>query len=82
MKVWIQTACRASVVRRAVSYSLIVGPILIGINHYDAIFLGDLPAGRLWKMGLTMLVPYLVSTCSSVEALRKAEKTSEAPEGE
>jgi len=31
---------------------------------------GELDSGRLLKMGLTVLVPYTVSTLSSVQALR------------
>ena len=58
------------VVRRALLYALIVGAILIAINHGDALLAGQVSAGRWWKMGLTVLVPYTVSTLSSVGALR------------
>ena len=58
------------VVRRALSYALVVGAVLIAINHGDALLAGQVGAGRLWKMGLTVLVPYTVSTLSSVGALR------------
>ena len=71
MKEWLQLAKQPSVVKRALKYSFVVGLILISINHLDAILRGDLPAGRLWKMGLTVLVPYVVSTMSSVGALRQ-----------
>jgi hypothetical protein len=47
-----------------------VGAILIAINHGDALIRGQVSAGRLFQMGLTVLVPYMVSTLSSVEALR------------
>jgi hypothetical protein len=39
-------------------------------NHGDALVQGELDPGRLLKMGLTLLVPYTVSTLSSVQALR------------
>ena len=58
------------VVRRALKIAAVVGTILILINHGDALLKGDLSAGRIFKMGLTVMVPYLVSTISSVEALR------------
>jgi hypothetical protein len=47
-----------------------VGSVLIAINHGDALIAGQIDAARCWKMGLTVLVPYAVSTLSSVGALR------------
>lgn len=69
---WVKLATRPEVVRRAVKTALVVGCILIAINHGDALAVGDLGAGRLLQMGLTFLVPYLVSTTSSVSAMRGA----------
>jgi len=43
--------------------------VLIAINHGDALLRGEIDAGRLLKMGLTVLVPYTVSTLSSVGAI-------------
>ena len=63
-------AFRADVVRRALLFAVVVGVILIAINHGDAILAGTLSRGQLLKMGLTVLVPYTVSTLSSVSALR------------
>jgi len=60
-----------SVVKRALKYAVVVGAILITINHGDAILRGDLPPARLFRMGLTVLVPYVVSTLSSVGAMRE-----------
>ena len=71
---WISIATRPTVVRRALKYALIVGTLLILINHGDAILRGDVSVDRLLRMGLTTLVPYAVSTLSSVEALRSAER--------
>jgi hypothetical protein len=71
---WFRMATRWSVVRRALCYAVIVGAILITINHADAILAGTVDAGRMWKMALTVLVPYCVSTLSSVGALRAAER--------
>lgn len=59
------------VVRRALGFALVVGALLIAINHGDALLHGDLDARRAVKMGLTVLVPYAVSTLSSIQALRQ-----------
>jgi hypothetical protein len=67
---FLRLACSPSVVRRGLLYAVVVGSLLIAINHGDAILAGDLSSGRLLKMGLTVLVPYSVSTLSSVAALR------------
>ena len=69
---WLHDATQRPVVLRALSYALGVGTILIAINHGDALLAGDLDAPRLARMGLTALVPYCVSTASSVGALREA----------
>jgi hypothetical protein len=66
----VQIAISPSVVRRALGYALVVGSILIAINHADAIARGDVDIVRGFKMGLTVIVPYAVSTLSSVQALR------------
>ena len=74
MKDWLQLARQPSVVKRALKYAVVVGLILIIINHWDAILKGDIEAGRWLKMGLTVLVPYVVSTLSSVGALRQRDR--------
>ena len=71
---WIALATSGSVVRRATVVALIVGSILVAINQGDAIVRGDLSAGRLLRIALTMGVPYCVSTYSSVSALRDAAR--------
>lgn len=49
---------------RAVMTSMIVGPVLTLINQYDAV----IGHGRLnvMKMALTFVVPFVVSTSSSL----------------
>lgn len=71
MKQFLRLALQRSVVKRALKYSVIVGAILIAINHSDAILKGEITSGRLFKMVLTVLVPYVVSTLSSVGAMRE-----------
>ena len=70
MKEWLRAAFEPQVVQRGILYSVIVGPILIAINQGDAIAAGAVDRAEVIKMGLTLLVPYLVSTFSSVGAMR------------
>jgi hypothetical protein len=72
---WIQFAASPSVVRRALKYAVVVGALLIAINHWDAILAGDVSIGRALKMALTVMVPYTVSTLSSVGVMRESQRT-------
>ena len=71
MKETLRLAFQPSVVRRALKYAVVVGLVLVTINHSDAILQGQISGARLFKMALTVLVPYVVSTLSSVGALRE-----------
>jgi hypothetical protein len=64
VKPWLQTAQQPAVV---------VGTILILINHGDALLRGDIDLNRILKMLLTVTVPYMVSTYSAVDAIRAAQ---------
>ncbi|MBD2635533.1 MAG: nitrate/nitrite transporter NrtS [Limnothrix sp.] len=68
---WWLLARQRSVVQRALRTSLLVGTILVGINHGDALLRRDCPPDRLAKIGLTYMVPYLVATFASVSTLRE-----------
>lgn len=57
------------IVKRAGATALVVGAILIVINHGDALLSGQVDANRLFKIILTMLVPYIVSTVSSASTI-------------
>jgi hypothetical protein len=70
MREWLSVAFEPAVLRRALTYAIVVGAVLIAINQGDAILRGDLNTLRLVRMGLTVIVPYCVSTASSVEAIR------------
>lgn len=76
---WLRLATAPATVRRACTYAVVVGAVLITINHGDAILAGDLPTGRWLRMGLTVVVPYLVSTFSSVGATLERERAGRAP---
>jgi hypothetical protein len=71
---WMALATSTPVVRRSAIVAAIVGTILVAINHGDAVLRGDLGAGRLLRIALTVVVPYCVSTYSSVSALRASAR--------
>lgn len=77
MRQWLAVASRRDVVRRALVVAAVVGTILITINHADALLQGQVNVKRMWQMGLTYLVPYCVSTYSSVSALRSMKRSSD-----
>ncbi len=71
LSVW-RLATSPSVVRRSLGFALGVGGVLIAINHGDAIWAGAVEPKRWLQIGLTTMVPYCVSTASSVMAARQA----------
>ena len=71
-------ATRRDVVARALKTALLVGSILIVINHGDALLAGDVGAARIVKILLTFLVPYCVSTYAGVAALLSVELQPDA----
>ena len=58
------------VVMRAMKLSVIVGSILAVINHGPGIANASLSYGNVLQIALTYLVPYCVSTYSSVRAIQ------------
>ncbi len=68
---WCGLALQRSVVLRASRVAVVVGIILILINQGDVLLAGELTPRTWLKLALTPLVPYLVSTVSSVAALRE-----------
>lgn len=73
-KEFIQTAASAVILHRSVKVALIVGTVLMMINHGDAILRGELDLTRVSKILLTYLVPFCVSTHASVSATLAAKK--------
>jgi hypothetical protein len=67
---WMRLAFSGSVWRRALKVAVLVGPILVAVNQGDVILQGALDVICLLKIGLTFMVPYFVSTFSSVAALQ------------
>lgn len=63
-------ATTAQVVKTAFRISLIVGSILAFINHGEGIISLSLSLQNILQILLTYMVPYCVSTYSSVRALQ------------
>ena len=66
---WLRIASTKPIVVRGLKYGLVVGSLLIVINHGNAIIDGSVDSVRVIQMMLTLLVPYCVSTASSVGAI-------------
>ena len=64
--IWLTTAAEPSILKRSLMVSAIVGTILMVINHGDVIVSGHISLLHLYKIGLSYLVPFLVSSYSSV----------------
>lgn len=73
---WLRLAAHPGTVRRASFTAVIVGSVLVGINHGPALLAGDFTRGRLVQMVMTYFVPYIVSTVSSVSTRRELSAKS------
>ncbi|MGI9203450.1 MAG: nitrate/nitrite transporter NrtS [Woeseiaceae bacterium] len=69
MKDWLKVAMRNDVVVRSLKVGAIVGTLLTAINQGDLILSGDLTVAAIWKIPLTYLVPFSVSTYASVSSI-------------
>ena len=76
---FLRLAVDRAVVVRALRTALIVGTILTAINHGSALLAGDVDRVRVFRIVLTLLVPYSVSTTSSVLALRSVARRDTPP---
>lgn len=68
--VW-NIATDGTVIRRSAKIAFVVGIIIGMINHGDRIMSGQMDLNGWLKFMLTFLVPYSVSTYSSVMAVRE-----------
>ena len=73
MKEWLSIACRREVVVRGVKVGVVVGTILTAINHGDSILTGQIASSAAWKIPLTYLVPFCVSTYAGCEAILRQQ---------
>jgi uncharacterized membrane protein YwzB len=74
IKKWVRLCISKSVMLRAILTAMVVGAILVGINYGDVILRGQLDTRQWLRIFLTILVPYAVSTVSSVLAIFNMEK--------
>ena len=72
MKESLEIALSGEVIRRSLIYAVVVGGLLIAINHGDILLAGDFSQVQWLKVILTPLVPYLVCTFSCVQTTRSA----------
>ena len=70
MRETFELVTRRDVVVRALRVALLVGTVLIAINHGDRILNSSVAQLDFLKKILTYFVPYGVSTFSSVAAIR------------
>ncbi|MCT4615583.1 MAG: nitrate/nitrite transporter NrtS [Marinifilaceae bacterium] len=66
------------VIQTALKLSIIVGTILGLINHGSDIFANTLSGGQKIQILVTYLVPYSVSTYSSVCSIKRYEEKSKS----
>ena len=76
---WLAIATRRQVVRRAVLIAIVVGSVLNLINHGDSLVNLEIDSTSILKMSLTFLVPYGVSTISSVAAMCETAPHQDRP---
>lgn len=70
----IGNAFQWSVVKRALIMAAVVGTILVGINHGMCFYSGKFGLTCMWQSALTFVVPYVVSTVSSVLAMSEFDR--------
>jgi hypothetical protein len=75
---WLRAAAEPAVVRRAVLTSILVGSVLVLINHASALVNSGLSASDVVPIALTYAVPYIVSTASSIAAARTQARLLES----
>lgn len=73
MRLFIKHAFDPICVRRAVRVALIVGTVLALINHFDAIYHGNLSLTNIIQILTTYLIPYTVATHGSAMHARHHE---------
>ncbi len=68
LAVWFRVARRPDIVGRSLRVALVVGTVLVAINHGDLFLSGNWRSYLLWKVPLTYCVPFAVSTYAAVSA--------------
>lgn len=73
-KTFFRVAFQWAVIRRSLIIAAVVGVILVAINHGSCIVAGEFCSRCAVQSGLTLLVPYCVSTVSCVLTCAAHEK--------
>jgi len=71
--VW-RIALRRDVVERSIRVAIVVGTILVLINHASGLMHANISLTEGVQMALTYCVPYCVATYASVQAIRGERK--------
>jgi hypothetical protein len=71
---WLGIAFQRSTMARGVKLAAVVGSLLVAINRGEAILAGNVDGNHLLRIGLTVLVPYAVSTFSTCGAKLEAKR--------
>jgi class 3 adenylate cyclase len=77
-RAWLSIATDGVVVSQALATSLVVGAVLTFINHGPDLLAGRLTGQAVWQIGLTVIVPYLVSTATSVAVIERQNRGADA----
>ena len=71
---FLQLALQPQVMGTASKMALLVGCVLMAINHGAAMMDANMTPERWVQVGLTFMVPYCVSTYSAVKALQRQSR--------
>lgn len=74
---WLEIILRRDVIRRSSRVALLVGTVLVLINHGDALITARLTTIDIVKIIMTYCIPYCISTYASVLAVMEERKSSE-----
>ena len=75
---WLILATRRTVARRAVVIASLVGTVLALVNQGDRMLAGAMSGLNWGQVFVTYFLPYMVSTYSSVVAIRTQQRLSMA----
>jgi len=75
---WLEAATDGRTIRRSIATALAVGTLLTILNHGWELASGEVSQAVAWQVGLSFLVPFLISTLASVLALRGRAPTGRA----
>ena len=63
---FLKSLVESQILLRSLKIAVVVGTILVCINHGDLILKGDTEKIEWYKIALTYIVPYCVSTYSAI----------------